>query len=197
MWTNGRTFARASSMKVEEFYHNQPLTQMSQAEIDCLLGYIGSEDVVLEIGSGYSTISLAGICRQLFSLEHDSEWFRKIHRELNEQDISNVFYTLKVPNGPRVGDGDEKSFKDYVEYVRSLEHVPFTKILIDGRARVECAFACGPSHPEAVFFLHDYGRYTETNRPWRKQYNRVLEKFDLVEQVETLAVLRYNESSVQ
>lgn len=163
-------------MKVEDFYFNQPLTQMSQAEIDCLLKHVDHDDVMLEIGSGYSTLSLARMCRQLYSVEHDAEWYNKIHSEINSRNIQNVFYALKTPNGPRIGDGDAQSFRDYVEYVGSLGHIHFTKILIDGRARVECAFVCGPNHPDATFFLHDYGRYTETNRPWRKQYNRVLEK---------------------
>jgi hypothetical protein len=170
---------------------------MTKNELDHLYSFINKDSIVLEIGSGYSTLELSKRAKFVVSIEHNDIWYNKIKEEL--KDIENVAYCLRRPNkhfNEGGEDGDWGSFKDYLNLVSSYPYNSFDIVIIDGRARVECAYIGYKYYPKATYFLHDYQKPEDYNggRSWRKGYERVLDIFTLIEKVDSLAKFEVKKS---
>ena len=105
----------------------------------------------LEYGSGFSTIYFARKLKKLISIEHNSEWYKKVKRNLEENKINNVDYFLfpKEDHPESQDDLDiylnehdeyesKESFRKYYDKVKEYPNNYFDFILIDGRARIYC-----------------------------------------------------------
>jgi hypothetical protein len=131
----------------------------------------------LEYGSGNSTLFFAEHLSHLISVEHDRIWYDHVQKNLDKLQLSNVGYRLipPVPPGPiqysihREYGLEEKEFsvrseyREYFSYVRKFPDQHFDFIMIDGRARIECALNAIPKlKPGGIFVLDnsDRKRYT-------------------------------------
>ncbi|MGB7293181.1 MAG: class I SAM-dependent methyltransferase [Thermodesulfobacteriota bacterium] len=83
-----------------------------------------SDSVVIEFGSGYSTLWLARRASHVFAIEDNPEWFRKIESQLRERNISNI--TLLNRKG--------EEFYDLSEFPPST----FDLAVVDGYCRFGC-----------------------------------------------------------
>ncbi len=107
---------------------------------------------MLEYGSGLSSVFFAGKVGELTSIEHHEGWFLKVQRLLTDRRIQNV-NLLFIPQNSE-GEAGAPSFqktnalegfryrKEYYHYFEKVTEFPngyFDVVLIDGRARVECA----------------------------------------------------------
>ena len=105
----------------------------------------------LEYGSGFSTKYFARKLKKLISIEHNSEWYKKVKRNLEENKINNVDYFLfpKEDHPESQDDLDiylnehdeyesKESFRKYYDKVKEYPNNYFDFILIDGRARIYC-----------------------------------------------------------
>ena len=152
---------------------------MTTEEIAFLAANLKPSDRVWEWGSGASTLWLAERCRRVTSVEHQRSFAGNAIRWV--PDNASILYVppdLEYTEGTE-DDGDLATFHSYVECFigRGVDAV-----LIDGRARVECAkfiaerAPFGPT-PELRVFLHDCHR-AQYESIWRDQVERIAESDD-------------------
>ncbi len=112
----------------------------------------------LEYGSGKSTLFFASRLKKLVSVEHAKDWYENIKKLLATKNIQNVDYRLVEKNNPFSGNTSieiqnklklpkfhlQKDYEAYYNVVCEFPDQYFDFILVDGRARVECAINCLP-----------------------------------------------------
>jgi hypothetical protein len=106
-----------------------------------------------EWGSGRSTVFFARSMKQLVSLEHKKKWFKRVRALMAECEVTNVDYYL-IPPGeepsqvsavrPPIWDDmkytpRKPEFTAYFDHILRYPDESFNVVLVDGRARVECA----------------------------------------------------------
>lgn len=117
--------------------------------IDFLAGNLKTGDRVFEYGSGGSTLFLASLGVELVSIEHDEGWYNKVSNSLVNSGLPTVDYRFVPP-----GDGEcripgrykssvplykNANFANYVNTIMDFPDGWFDMLIIDGRARVDCA----------------------------------------------------------
>ena len=152
---------------------------MDQPSVRLLCKHLQPDFDVLEWGSGGSTAFYSKFVKSWNSIEHDPNWAARVHKYIDAQLTNVVLHTLPVKSwgsDPIYGnDGTIKDFSSYVEVPRKWDK-KFDLILIDGRARADCAFSVLRNNllsAKGVVVIHD----------WERQpYKKVLDKYDIVEE---------------
>ena len=174
---------------------------MSQKEIETIEKYLTPETTMLEYGCGGSTLHFPKFVKQYYSIEHQREWYNKIKNQISEVGKTKIFLVenkevvdLNVPLRERIhaqnwGELERTTrYDSFEQYIKSPSLIgkKFDAVLIDGRARPECAkFIYEFLEDNAYVFIHDY---------WpRKHYHVVEEKYEVVDHVkwgQSLAVFQ-------
>lgn len=146
----------------------------NKAEEEFLFSHLNNEMSVLEWGSGGSTVAIANRVKEIYSVEHDVNWYRKMLRVIPK----NVNYYFIKQNKDSKGDGTFEEYKDYINIAKSFDK-NFDLIFIDGRARVECAkVAVNLLKPEGLILIHDIFNPNPTcDRP---EYYEVLNFLEVI-----------------
>lgn len=128
----------------------------STMEENFFLSRLSLEHNVLEYGSGESTIQISKLVKKITSIEHQPEWFNSLQSKIPD----NVELFLAPPNLPYVEGGHDGEFLEFENYINAgIINAPYDVVLIDGRARVECAKLCQHiCNPESMIFIHDFHR---------------------------------------
>jgi len=136
---------------------------MSIEERNLISKYLHYDKIMLEWGSGGSTLFFSKYVKKYISIEHDEEWFKKIQGSNAEMHLVKNNMTRTEPTQP-------EQFRDYIDYVDVLNE-KYDLVLIDGRARPHCAKKVIPYlKDDAVVFVHDF---------WaRPEYHWVFEYYD-------------------
>ena len=158
---------------------------MSQKEIDLIVSFLDKNDVMLEYGCGGSTLHFPKYVKEYHSIESDTEWYNTINPHVRDNT------TLHLVPVTRPHDPDQKhatkwdqlyttkiyhAYKDYIEMGSCIEKT-FSKILIDGRARPQCArYMYDFIDDDCVIFIHDW-------HPCRTHYRSVLEKYTIIDEI--------------
>ena len=129
-------------MLSSQYEHPSQIT--ADAETQFVHNCINLESNVLEYGSGRSTIQLSKIARSVVSVEHQKAW----HDELSKELPKLTFF------------GNDGTYEEFETYIKSpLDKAPYDVIIIDGRARVECAKLCTQlAHEKSYIYVHDFER---------------------------------------
>lgn len=141
----------------------------SQAAVRIFKQLLRPDMVGLEYGSGNSTIFFAKHLRHLVSVEHDKAWFSNVTASLKQQKLNNVQYQLIPPGVAKpppysfykeygLAENEFSSrteFTDYFSAARSFPNESFDMIMIDGRARIECALNAIPKLKSGGIFVLD------------------------------------------
>lgn len=147
---------------------------MDDSEILLILKHLYYTDTMLEWGSGGSTLYFPYFVKKYYSIEHDTEWSKKI--ELKKP--QNVEFHHVPWDSPRTIPTQFEQFETYVHYIKKLGIKQFDKILIDGRARGWCAeMALQFLHKDSIIFMHDFW-----NRP---QYHVVFNWYEELDSIKT------------
>lgn len=168
---------------------------MSKIEIETILKYIKADGVMLEYGCGGSTLYFCDYVKEYYSVEHNADWYNKMNRLAKPN--TKIFY---VPRNETTPDKERfqplswdelesssryKDFQEYIKFPSTLDK-KFDFVLIDGRARPECAkLIYNYLHEDSVVFIHDYWN--------RKHYHVVEEKYKVIDAVksgQSLVVLK-------
>lgn len=145
---------------------------MFEHEYKFIEGYLNNEDILLEWGSGSSTLYFSGIVKKVISIEHDIDWINTINTTTKAYNVDNIEIHHIPAHSPNPIPCRYEQFKDYIEYPKKMGFIP-TKILIDGRARKYCAKSIYDSIDDSVIvFIHDF------NRP---DYQKTLKYYDIIE----------------
>jgi hypothetical protein len=196
-------------MKVNEEFP----VMMETEEREMVEKYLEPHHTMLEYGSGGSTLHFSQLVKDYVSVEHNAEWYKKIKHHIgdncnlelientyNGYNIDSVFWNRLAPSsradwGSLMSGDYYKLFKKYIEFPFSIGK-KYDRILIDGRARPECAkYIYDAIDDDAVVFIHDFYKelYDEEGRHLRQggrpHYHIVLEKYKLIDSTETLAVM--------
>lgn len=134
------------------------------------LSHLNDTTIVLEFGSGESTIEISKKCKKIVSIEHQKEWYDFLINKIP----SNCSLILKEPNLEYVEGKTDGSIEEFYDYVNSPVSLgPFDIILIDGRARVSCCSICSKlAHENTIIFVHDFERV---------EYQLCLDYLELIE----------------
>lgn len=149
-----RPFLKLYTKRLLNKWKGTPIPWMTPAAIDILHELLTKNMSGFEFGSGRSTLFIAPRVKELVSLEHDQHWFKNIEAELKSKKLSNVQYVHILPaNDPSKTIGYPKNnyenyimpatpatcYTAYYSYIDQYPDASFDFIVVDGRARVECA----------------------------------------------------------
>jgi len=153
------------------------MTVCNQEEENLFLDSLKPNHVVLEWGSGKSTIAIAPLVKQVYSIENNKEWFDELKYIVPENVSLNYVPANEEPTGG--DDGTYQQFKDYVDFAATLNR-KFDIIFIDGRARVACAeLAVKLLKKNGLLFVHDMRNPKIEYR--RDEYEPIFDMFELVD----------------
>lgn len=131
---------------------------MKKNEEEFLKKYVNKDSIILEWGSGESTLFFSNICKHIVSIEHDENWFNKIKQKY--KNYNNLDLILKTPNIDYIDGIDDGSLEQFLDYIKApcSFNFEYNLILIDGRARVECAKILKNLNisENCIIFVHDY-----------------------------------------
>lgn len=158
---------------------------MTDVEIEMLDKYLTPDTVMLEYGSGGSTIYYANKVKKLISVEHEQGWFNTIEVRKRRAGLTNIENICVPVIPPTVNDQrgifewDElfncqyyNAYKEYVNYPLDKGYI-FDVVFIDGRCRPQCAKAILDTITrDSVVFIHDYNR---------RYYGVVESNYDVIE----------------
>lgn len=154
---------------------------MPPAEADWLRAEYGAAGVILEYGSGGSTMLAQSLGKQVFSVESDAEWLAGLRGRLAEAGPMDKVHLHHADIGPTEKWGHPAkagAWRRFPGYALSVwERTDFVQpdlVLVDGRFRVGCLLACIylTRRPLRVLF-DDYAR--------REAYHEVTEFAEPVE----------------
>ena len=166
---------------------------MEPIEIEAIEARLDPSFVMLEWGSGGSTIRFSQSVARLYSIESDAGWFGVVEAEIRTRELANVTLSYVRPNDQRTKPSTYAQFADYIEHAGILAVPRFDAVLIDGRARPQCARFILPFIDRAsVVFIHDF------YKKGREYYARALADYDVIEPAarthdNSLVVLRKRE----
>lgn len=153
-----------------KFESYRPL--MNDWEYKFIEKFLSKDDILLEWGSGNSTLYWSGIVSNVISIEHDIDWIHDLNKVINLYNIDNIELHYVPAHSPRPVPCRYEQFKDYINYPKEKK-LKFSKILIDGRARKYCAKSIWEYIDEtAIVFIHDF------NRP---DYQMTLKYYDIID----------------
>lgn len=151
---------------------------MTDKQIELIQQYLKINHIMLEYGCGGSTLYFSKYVKTYVSIEHDSEWIKKIQNMIDHKTNIELYYC--APNNPiklPVWTGCPVDFKDYINYIDTIQYKYYDIVLIDGRARQYCAKkVLNYVDKDSIIFVHDF---FERERYYTiKQYYCIIDKDD-------------------
>lgn len=148
---------------------------MGSPSVKILCELLTTNTRVLEWGSGGSTLFFSQFVKSWDTIEHNTDWISKMKtyttRLLNVR-VHGVKHSWNgVSNN---GDGSYTDFKEYVDLPKTFKSPKFDIVLVDGRARVDCARSTLQNSllsKNGVVIIHDWER---------KMYKEILDTFEIV-----------------
>lgn len=157
---------------------------MNEKELEVIEKYLHKDVIMMEWGSGGSTVEFSKKVKKYYSVEHNWDWYNKVKNSMP----SNVtlFYKETFPPSENYHQSEYKHYSDYLDIVYQIGE-KFDVVLIDGRARRLCALKVIPYlKPNSIVIIHDWCL--------RPVYHCVLDYYDLVDKVsdtpQTIATFR-------
>jgi predicted O-methyltransferase YrrM len=133
---------------------------LAPAANEFLEGYLKPTDKMLEFGSGRSTLWFSKRVRQITSVEHNPEWFKKIKEKIKDLSIYNITYILH----PKQEETLPSSETNYVNATREFELSSLDVVLVDGTYRAQCVLKSLPLlKPGGLLIIDNVNRYLPSN----------------------------------
>lgn len=164
--------------------------------IKFLRNYLQKDMIVFEYGSGGSTEFLRKRVRLVISIEHDKEWYEKVHQYFRNEKVINAElklispekdekYASKNANIPLdcISSRTEYRGMSFKKYVTSISNYPdeyFDLIVVDGRSRISCLAYSIPKLKKNGILLLDNADRCVYLKPFPELQNKnkwSLEKF--------------------
>lgn len=147
--------------------------------------YLTEDDILLEWGSGNSTIYFSGIVKKVITIEHDVDYYNQIDSTIQMYDIKNIDNILiqsKSKLKP-IKENREKIFEEYINYPKK-QKLEFTKVLVDGRGRKFCALSIlDMIDDDCLVFIHDFNHNDVEGYPDEKYFDDILKYYDIYDRV--------------
>jgi predicted O-methyltransferase YrrM len=127
---------------------------LTPAAIEFLTTVVRSEDIGLEYGSGRSTTWFAARVKKLVSVEHNSDWHKRVGETIRQLGLNNIEYHLH----PQPGAGSnlpELLTSTYVMASDTLQPDSLDFVLVDGIIRPACAIRAIPLLKKGAWLILD------------------------------------------
>lgn len=158
---------------------------ISKSTLSKIQKYLDKSTVMLEIGSGNSTLYFSKLVKKLYSLENNISWFNKVNKKIINQD--NITYTLKISNfenyKPTIPGKNQtyEMFRDYLDYLdlKNFNNNKFDLVFNDGQVRRICNLKVFDILKDGGYLIiHDFFNNSNLNIEWNlrillKYYNIV------------------------
>lgn len=132
--------SHASTLPVDG--EGQPVPWVTYPFIAFIKGRLHKTLSVFEYGSGNSTLFFAKLVGSVTSVEHDLEWYKKVHKEI-PSNVNVIFDSLEYGGS----------------YCKQSTNDKYDIIIVDGRDRVNCCKNAAKSlKPGGVIVLDDSER---------------------------------------
>lgn len=147
---------------------------MHDSERAIIEKYLTPEVIMMEWGSGGSTIEFSCKVKEYYSVEHNLEWYNVV-KDAIPQNVT-LFYKEIKPLPENYNQSEYKHYSEYLDVVYQIGK-KFDVVLIDGRARRLCALKIIPYlKPNSIVIIHDWCL--------REPYHCVLDYYDLIDKVD-------------
>ena len=156
---------------------------MSSKEKEVFRRYLSNCSNYFEFGSGGSTYraSITDNIKTITSVESDKVFSKKIKKLSSKIDMIYVNIGPTKEFGQPANKLNSNLWKNYANaFEKRKENTDL--VLVDGRFRVACALKVCLELPSSTVIVHDFYN--------RVHYHGILPYFDVIESVETLAVLK-------
>ena len=171
---------------------------MSEKELSIIGKYLSKDTMMLEWGSGYSTLYFRKHVKEIHSIEHCLMWALRVNIYKTLLQDKNTFCHYLPPlqehnGGLAINEHCEERKENYKNYIAAPEKIKenygvdkYDVVFIDGRVRECCAKNILPYlHENSVVFLHDFID--------REDYSVIFDWYDEIERSEednSLVVLK-------
>ena len=151
---------------------NSPL--QSKKCMDLINTFLNKNKILLEIGSGYSTIDFSNKVKEICSIEHNITWYNNISNLIKKYNIKNINYIFVEPNmdvmtkksvkynldlGLGGGGGKYWEYDMYSKYIEQIGkfNSNFDICFIDGQARMHCyLYVYNYLNNDGIVIIHDF-----------------------------------------
>ena len=137
-WTLKYLFDRLVEKNYRHLNPDKPW--LAPAANEFLEGYLKPTDIMLEFGSGRSTLWFSKRVMHITSVEHNPEWFKKIKEKIKDLSINNITYILH----PKQEETIPASETNYVNATCEFEPLSLDVVLVDGTYRAQCVLKSLP-----------------------------------------------------
>lgn len=154
---------------------------MNEWEYKFIEKFLTKEDTLLEWGSGNSTLYFSGLVKKLISIEHDEDYYNVIKTtiDVNKPDNVELYHVEPTVRNQNIKRYDQ--LKDYIEFPVK-QNFQFSKILIDGRARKECAqFIFDHIDDNVIVFIHDFNHSDVEGYEDSTYFEDILSLYSIIE----------------
>ncbi len=186
-----RPFLKLYTSHLLKKWKGTPVPWMTPAAIDILTAVLTPDMKGFEFGSGRSTLFIAPRIGELVSLEHDEKWYKHIQDELKNKKLNTVQYVHIAPekdSSKTIGypknnyenylmpPAAASCYTKYYSYIDQYPNEHFDFVIVDGRARVECAQHAIPKIKNGGILILDnaerlrYRAVHELLQDWEKVY---------------------------
>ncbi len=142
---------------------------------------------VMEYGSGSSTLFLAARANEVNSVEHDQNWYQRVKEQLQEPNLDHVKLHFIPPIKPETNqdvanrykqlyNNPNHNYENYINFIYNFPDSYFDVVLVDGRARTECALAAMPKLKSGGILILD-----NSERPRYQPVHHALQSWPRVE----------------
>jgi predicted O-methyltransferase YrrM len=130
---------------------------MCQGTIEFLQAHLSKSMVAMEFGSGRSTRWFSTHVSRLISVEHNSEWYKLVEKQLADASVSNVDYRLVPLNHPE-SEPEHREYLPvpaYVAIADGLQDKSIDFAVVDGHYRTHCVKHLIPKIAHQGYLLVD------------------------------------------
>jgi predicted O-methyltransferase YrrM len=113
-------------------------------------------DVIIEFGSGRSTMWLAKKCKHITSIEHHTDWYNIVNKQITEAKLLSKINLILAPIKPDLTIEDQP----YLIPVKDIDESTVDIVLVDGKFRAQAALLSLPKIKSGgILILDDVHRY--------------------------------------
>lgn len=138
-WLNPLFAIKRLNYAIYEYWHpDEPW--IAQGAVRFCKQQLSKDQVMLEWGSGRSTIWFAERVKHLTCVEHDELWYGRVARCISAKNQSNISYLFRpLHHSPQVGiPFKEQMATPYVQVAALFEKESLDAVIIDGHYREAC-----------------------------------------------------------
>eukprot|EP00002_Diphylleia_rotans_P034187 TRINITY_DN7327_c0_g3_i1.p1 TRINITY_DN7327_c0_g3~~TRINITY_DN7327_c0_g3_i1.p1 ORF type:complete len:248 (-),score=42.99 TRINITY_DN7327_c0_g3_i1:139-882(-) len=157
--------------------NGEQLPWMDPREIRVIKEHMAPDKTMLEWGSGRSTFYFSKFVKEYYSIESDMDWCRVVEGRIRAANLTDKIHIKCASKSTKNKHSSKKpsrysEYKDYINAVDWWNVKKFDLVLVDGRARPQCALKIVPFlHKDSVVFIHDWSR---------SHYHAVLDAYDII-----------------